>query len=282
MTALKSAGEILMKTLHFAFLFFLTITSVSSRADIILMVHGYHGHADDWRRAGIVNKLSSGGWQDAGVVFQSAQGEVLFTQDIIASEKKQLTAHLPSEYPVLIQSQTLENLLRRVNEQYPEDKIILIGHSAGGVVARSALVRGGKSIPVTQLITIASPHLGTEIAEIGSFAAESPLAMITPWLGGGAINRSGQLFRDLQPEKPGSLLFLLNRQQHPRIDYVSLVRRQAYGLFADLLVPEESQHMEYVYALRGLARSISAGYGHALHPGDGDIILRLIDGPRLL
>ncbi|MCB1754704.1 MAG: hypothetical protein KDJ38_04235 [Gammaproteobacteria bacterium] len=258
------------------------VASVSVRADIILMVHGYQGNADDWRHSGIVARLGKAGWQDGGVIFRAASSEVIFASEPIEAGKILFTAHLPSEYPLILQSQTLESYLQAIGERYPQEDIVLIGHSAGGVVARSALVRSSARLPVKQLITIASPHLGTQAAELGVLAAHSPLSMIAPMLGAGTLNRSGQLYKDLLPEKPGSLLFLLNRQQHPRIDYISLVRRKAYGLPGDLLVPEESQHLEYVYALRGLARSVVAGYGHALHAGDAEVILRVLDGPRSL
>lgn len=46
------------------------------------------------------------------------------------------------------------------------DQVVLIAHSMGGLVCRSYLARYGKS-RVERLITLASPHTGTELARIG-------------------------------------------------------------------------------------------------------------------
>ena len=56
-----------------------------------------------------------------------------------------------------------------VEEERPEglvEKLILVGHSAGGVVAR-LVVLGNNPYRVDELITIASPHLGTVRAAQG-------------------------------------------------------------------------------------------------------------------
>ena len=46
------------------------------------------------------------------------------------------------------------------------DRVVLVAHSMGGLVCRSYLVRHGSS-RVERLITIASPHAGSELARIG-------------------------------------------------------------------------------------------------------------------
>lgn len=258
------------------------ILTPAVRAEVMVLVHGYHGNPDDWRSSGIVTRLAGAGWIDAGVAFYAPDGRLVLPKTGSGSGKHLITVHLPSEFPLLLQSRTLGDYLKAIAEAYPGERLIIVGHSAGGVVARSALVRSPARLPVAQLITIASPHLGTSLAEAGAFAASSPLSMVAPLMGAGTLNRSAQLYHDLQPEEPGTLLFALNRQPHPRIDYVSMVRRQPFGIPGDLLVSSESQRLEHVYALRGLARSIVAGFGHGLHSGDADVILRLLNGPRAL
>lgn len=264
------------------FVTLLLLLSQVAQADIMILVHGYQSDADDWRRSGIVERLGHFDWRDSGVVYLNPRGQISFSNLPIKHDKLIFTAHLPSEYPLLQQSQTLETYIKGIAQQYPDQRIVLIGHSAGGVVARSALVRAGGSLPISQLITIASPHLGTDAAKIGTIVANSPLAMMAPMMGVGTLNRSEQLYEDLLPEKPGTLLFMLNRQQHPRIEYVSMVRHASHGFPTDFIVSKNSQRLENVYALRGLARSVMAGYGHGLHAGDADVIVRLIDGPRSL
>lgn len=252
------------------------------KADIMILVHGYQANANDWRLSGVVERLEQSDWHDSGVVNLDLQGKIHFSKPPLKGNRVIFTVHLPSEYPLLQQSQVLETCINGIAKLYPENRIVLIGHSLGGVVARSALVRSGGLLPVSQLITIASPNLGTEAAKIGVLVAGSPLAMVAPIMGAGVLNRSEQLYKDLQPEKPGTLLFMLNRQQHPRIEYVSMVRHAPHGFPTDFIVPKNSQRLENVYALRGLARSVMAGYGHGLQAGDADVIVRLIEGPRSL
>ena len=102
-------------------------------ADVMVMVHGYHGNPDDWRSSGIVPKLSAAGWQDGGAVFFAPDGQLMMPSSMASSSKLLLTVHLPSEYPLILQSQTLEKYLQAINSAYPEERLILVGHSAGGV-----------------------------------------------------------------------------------------------------------------------------------------------------
>ena len=262
--------------------FFLMFWLTPSQADVMVLVHGYQGVPDDWRVSGIAARLGDAGWEDAGVIDLSNTGEPVLPERVGPADNYLYTVKLPSEDPILLQAQTLSLYLQSLAQRHAYEPLIVVGHSAGGVVARSALVRTAASLPVAQLITIATPHLGTALAEAGATVAKSPLAWVAPLLGGSTLYHSEQLFTDLMPERPGSLLFMLNRQPHPRIDYVSVVRREAYGLPGDLLVPRDSQRLEHVYALRGLARSIDAGYGHQLQQDDGEVILRVLNGQRYL
>jgi triacylglycerol esterase/lipase EstA (alpha/beta hydrolase family) len=61
------------------------------------------------------------------------------------------------------QARFLGGMLGAIAQRHPTDTVDVIGHSAGGVVARLALVNYGAGT-VTRLITIAAPHLGTERA----------------------------------------------------------------------------------------------------------------------
>ena len=59
-------------------------------------------------------------------------------------------------------NQRIEEVCRATGAEH----VVLIGHSMGGLVCRSYLARHGKS-RVERLITLASPHTGTELARIG-------------------------------------------------------------------------------------------------------------------
>lgn len=68
---------------------------------------------------------------------------------------------------------SIGKLVPQLNERVEEvcratgaDRVVLIAHSMGGLICRSYLARHGRS-RVERLITIASPHAGTELARIG-------------------------------------------------------------------------------------------------------------------
>jgi pimeloyl-ACP methyl ester carboxylesterase len=175
----------------------------------------------------------------------------------------------------MYQEQQLEAYLSALRERHPDEPLILAGHSAGGVLGRLHMVRNPTQA-VSALITIASPHLGTESAELGLRAGQSPLSWLTGLVGADTLNRSQGLFFDLVRERPGNLLFWLNRQQHPEARYISVVRNGENSLFGDLVVPEWSQDMNRVQALYGRAVRIEAGGGHGLSEDDGLLLARIL------
>ena len=79
----------------------------------------------------------------------------------------------------MMQHRYLEQYLDVIRNLYPHESLLLVGHSAGGVLGRLYMVTHPDK-PVGVLITIASPHLGTESAEIGVMAGDSPLGWLAP------------------------------------------------------------------------------------------------------
>ncbi|MDR0776177.1 MAG: alpha/beta fold hydrolase [Azonexus sp.] len=75
-------------------------------------------------------------------------------------------------------------------------QLTLIGHSMGGLVCRSYLARHG-SARVDQLITLATPHAGTELARLGLGQNAREMEPGSLWL------------RDMAGEQPGIPLFSL-------------------------------------------------------------------------
>jgi triacylglycerol lipase len=61
------------------------------------------------------------------------------------------------------------------------DQVVLIAHSMGGLVCRSYLARHGGA-RVERLITIASPHAGTELARLGIGANSREMEPGSLWL----------------------------------------------------------------------------------------------------
>lgn len=170
----------------------------------------------------------------------------------------------------MLQVAWLHAMLQSIHSVSANEPVNLVGHSAGGVVARAVMVlHPGDRI--NQLITIASPHLGTSAASAGAFAASSPIGVIARWFGKEGLSRSSQLLSELAPQRPDNFLGWLNRQAHPQAGYISLVRAEGDGI-----ISPRSQDMRNVMGLYGRAMAIPVPGGHALQVRDGDIIAALL------
>ncbi len=105
--------------------------------------------------------------------------------------------------------------------------------------------------------------------------------MFTRFLGpDDALNRSQGIYYDLIRERPGSLLYWLNHQPHPPARYISIVRSADLSWIGDMVVPEWSQDMNRVYALRGRARAIPSSGGHGLEQEDGKRLVHILERLR--
>ena len=244
-------------------------------ADTLVMVQGYLADGHDWRASGVARPLLDTGWRDGG--------QLLLTPDSVrsdlpepAGDKRFYTVVLPSEAPLLHQVGFMERYLEFVKARHGADDLYLAGHSAGGVLARLYMVRNPKS-GIDGLITIASPHLGSELAELGNAVGHSPLSWVTPMLGLSTINRSQGLYYDLNRPYPGTLLHWLNAQPHPKAKYVAVIREAGLPFAAgDGVVPSWSQDLNQVPALRGHATVIPTGGAHSLRIEDGALIADIL------
>lgn len=155
----------------------------AARADVLVLVHGYLGSAASWEVGGINEVLAANGWQRAGVV---AGGRFLPVPDS-GRTKRVYSVELPSLAPLLVQADHLQGMLRQIAGLNPGHSLVIAAHSAGGVVARVLLVRGG--VPNAKaLITIASPHLGTLRAVQALDASDTPwpLCLVQNFFSNGA------------------------------------------------------------------------------------------------
>jgi pimeloyl-ACP methyl ester carboxylesterase len=268
------------RTLLLLTLFFAALSPGWAHADVVVLVHGYLGDALSWERSGVNATLAANGWQRAGIVVPGFQGPVL-PPPFAGGGNKAYAVELPSTAPLAIQSDILIRTLRAIEARHAGEPITIVGHSAGGVVARMALVRGGVG-RVTRLITIASPNLGTERAleALDETHTGGPVGVIKDVLGGHTyrvVKHSWPVLLDLAPAVPGSTLHWLNVQHHPDIQYVSIVRGAAFGL-GDELVPGFSQDLNNVPPLRGKARAYAVPAEHGLVPGDGTLLAQILAG----
>lgn len=280
-----------LATLLFAF--GLVLTAVETRADVLLLAHGYLSHASTWEASGVARILERDRWKRTGILITAPMGRIRVipatstpranpnpNQITTEPKNKLFLAELPTTAPLGIQANHLQAMLWFLAKRYPQEKMILVGHSVGGVVARLTLVRS-KIPSVRALITIASPHLGTPLAEEALDATDDPwpVEVVKDFFTGDnyqILKYSRGLYIDIVQPRPGSLLFWLNGQPHPNITYVSIVRTQPFNLWGDRLVPGTSQNMNNVPALAGRSALYTTASGHALNPGDGILLARIL------
>lgn len=253
-----------------ALLFLSLIWAGAARADVIVLMHGYQSSVSAWSQTGIDRELARAGWRFGGRLFDSRGTVALDGPGADGYENSFYSVSLPQESMLWTQTDFLAAYLTTLRAWHPKERFILVGHSAGGVVARLYMVRHPEA-PIQALITIASPHLGSDAADVAGFVGSTPLAMMAPMVGLGTLNRSQGLYHDLSADRPDSVLYWLNRQTHPVAQYISVVRRNG-----DLLIAEHSQDMRNVPMLQNRARSVQSGEGHGLQASDGPLLVRLI------
>ncbi|HIJ85225.1 MAG: hypothetical protein HW380_501 [Magnetococcales bacterium] len=256
----------------------------TAHADLLVLIHGYLGEAQSWQTSGVVPILQSrNNWPLAGILIPNPPWILPVPRPNPTTQPANtlFLAQLPSLAPIAIQATVLETQLNQLGRAHPGQSLILVGHSAGGVVARAALVRA--RLPrIKALITIASPHLGTPRAEqaLNAISDPWPIEIIKEFFIGGPyplLQNSRDLLLDLARPFPGSLLFALNHTPHPKIHYVSIIRSQPFAL-GDALVPGFSQNMNQVPALAGQSQIVLVPGDHTLHPGDGFALEKIIYG----
>ena len=264
-----------------ASLLLLIFISIQAHADIMLLVHGYLGDATSWEESGINSELHQQGWARAGMFQGSPYGPQLFITESKTAENRVYAATLPSETPVMIQADILKNIIDIVQQNHKDEKIILVGHSAGGVVARMALIRHQLK-NIKALITIASPHIGTGRADqaLDITANHGPFNIVKSFVGGDgydALKHSRGLMVDLRHPQPGNMLYWLNSQPHPDIHYASIIRLNNNGASGDYYVPGFSQNMNNVPALLGRSSTYTTPTSHFLVQQDATTILSIIE-----
>ncbi len=270
-----------MNKLFTLFFSLLLLLSAPLKADIVVLIHGYLGSPDSWDRSGITSQLQAAGWQRAGVVFDTPAGSMMTRHYTSTVDRPIYSVSLPSRAPAMVQSDILQRLISDLEKRHPGENITLIGHSAGGVMARLKLVRFGAG-QVNKLITIASPHLGTHTAvrALNETHESGPVGFFKGFFGGDlyhTVKSSTPLLVDLVPARPGNLLFWLNSQEHPAIEYVSVVRGVNQQQNGDRIIPGFSQDMNNVAALRGKSQVYFLPTGHMLNPHDGEILSLLLE-----
>ena len=255
----------------------LSLGSSLSHAKTIVLIHGFQSNGMEWRFNGVTPVLQQYGWTDGGQYIPRNNGVYNAAEPRKRPVNVFYTVMLPQSAPVELQSQWLDKYLQRI-ASIRREPLMLVGHSAGGVVARHWLVTTN-SVPVTTLVTIASPHLGTPLADLSAVVAETPLGKMATDMGFGALTQTPRaLYEELRTEEPGRYLYWLNHQPHPPLRYVSIVRANELDRpdNSDFFVLPYSQDMNGVWALRGHADTRPSQGSHILSPKDGYLLASLL------
>lgn len=233
-------------------------------ADVLILVPSYLNGGHSWRTHLITHSLVANGWSDGGNFILGPHGARLDLPPASRTNRF-YTVELPNEAPLAYQARYLNTYIDAVRTIHPEERLIMAGHSAGGVLARYIMVTR-PTVNVDTLITIASPHSGTDAAELGSSIANSPASWFAPMFGMNTINRSSALYHDLSRPDGRNLLGWLNTRQHPKARYVSIIRPN------DEWVDARSQNMNWVPGLAGRSVVLISKGNHKLNPGDGVLL----------
>ncbi|MBI5614245.1 alpha/beta fold hydrolase [Candidatus Gottesmanbacteria bacterium] len=140
---------------------------------------------------------------------------------------------------IVTQGREVRAAVQRVKDLTGAEEVILIGHSMGGLAARSYIQSGSYANDVMQLITIDTPHLGSELVFLPAIKDEP--SRLTGWKHDGAWTGPEEYMdwvmtygdtseADFEREgikdlSPGSLFLAdLNARDHPsEIKYVSVI-----------------------------------------------------------
>jgi pimeloyl-ACP methyl ester carboxylesterase len=273
------------KTFFYTIICFVSwLIPLAASADTVLLLHGYLGTSYEWQRSGIVQQLDSASWKDAGVLAINndrviAQKEKTSKEkankEKTKSSRRVYSAQLASVQSIDTQAEQLDQYIKYVRHGHPGEQIILVGHSAGGVVARLYMVKN-PSDDLSALVTIASPHLGTKNAEYAQTISENILVWVEGVPGVEKLYRSQGLFFDLIPDRSDNLIAWLNVQEHPLARYYSIIREETDDAMQDFIVPSWSQDMNKVHALRGRSETYTLKSMHSLSAKDGEILKTIL------
>jgi triacylglycerol lipase len=262
----------------------LALLAQPARADVLVLVHGYMSDAGSWDVNGVTQVLAANGWQPAGVL-AAVPGVAPPPAAQLVAPNKVYSVNLPAEAPLPVQAMYLAAQVGAVRQWYPDERLILAGHSAGGVVARM-LVVGGNPYRIDTLVAIASPNLGTaraaeglDVVDFNPFFCPGPgLEFLKSAFGGARydyLKHSRGALTDLLPAESGNILAWLNQQPHADINYYAIVRGSPDAP-GDSIVPAYSQDMNNVPALRGRVKTVFTLAGHGLNPQDGQLLADLL------
>jgi len=271
------------KTLQWWLLLLTLSLTFPAQAEIAVLLHGVLGSSNSWEKRGAIDALQQMGWERAGRVEPGGPSGVLISRPTQPprGNRQLYLVDIPSLIPLEQQGKLLEETLTILSKHHPEEPIYLVGHSAGGVVARITAVRN--QLPnLKALVTIATPHQGSPYANLAYDIATLPYPFrLLPKMVANkkykALRRARPMIKGLTVAKPGTFLHWLNQQPHPEIHYISIIRQQPASKADEALVPTWSQDMNRIAALAGRSMTIPTYAPHFINSADGYLLGQLFN-----
>lgn len=263
----------------------LGLTNIAS-AEVLVLIHGYMGSPMSWEDSRINDILDRNGWPRGGVIVPDTRkfyAAPPSRRNPGKSKNISYVIDMPWMRPLDEQANYVDVAMAQVRKMRPNEKITLIGHSAGALAARLWLVQ--KNPPeVKRLISIAAPNLGTQRAVDALKLTNpkfGPLDAVRNMFGGklyNTVRRSRELVYDFTPpsERNPNILYWLNQQPHPDIEYISIVREDRRGTDRDWLISADSQDLNNVPVLRGKSKTYIVPQKHPLNPEDGYLLASVL------
>jgi len=131
----------------------------------------------------------------------------------------------------------LAGRVEEVRRRTGADKVVLVAHSMGGLVARAYIARLGGAGRVERLVTIGSPHHGSELARLAIGRCARDMIPDGPWLSGLVAAEAGS------PGVPVTTIFswddnMVAPQDSPRLPGARAIALENVGHLELLRSPE--------------------------------------------
>ena len=209
----------------------------------ILFVHGFGGTGEGWVDAGLTDYLEQTGLRFGGVVHTTIEGGVHLEDSHFPPESSDFYAlDISDPFQSLeLWQREIHAAADRILSWTGASRLVLVGFSAGGVAARKYLVEHSEDHRIAKLVTIASPHLGSELALVSRVDRDVRKAIDDGRLSGKMAEKYNSIIARIQkvtelrldapllrelvpPDHDGAFLEELNRSPHPTdVEYSCLI-----------------------------------------------------------
>lgn len=200
----------------------------------ILLLHGLGGKGKGWVDSGLAGYLEQKGLRYGGTVKLRESGGAAIEGGNVEPDLADFF-HIEMSDPFEGLEDWVKELrkdVREIRTRTGAPRVVLVGFSAGGLVGRKYVVEHPEDHGVARLVTLASPHRGSEWAYavlvhdelseakanggLTGFVAGPLLSALEALEEKVGIPLDGELLRDLLPEKHNDALAALNRKTHPK------------------------------------------------------------------